>query len=198
LPFTALLAVVLFLAIGGCDKGRAQSIDLHKVDWTNATVPGSICGAKHPIRLRDGHAVVRSTRWVRGGLSRVTVSSGWDPVVYGDLDGDGNDEAALGVDCNNGGGTASGVLAYARVVFTAGERSPRVVAVVTPHQRPNRHALPTLLQVRILKGTVIAREFWYGPSDGTCCPSGHSTTVWEYGNGALRPVSTLVVKRPHR
>lgn len=124
------------------------------------------------------------------------MDSGWNPVVYGDVDGDGEDEAALVVGCNNGGGTAAGFLAYAQVIFTAGKTSPRVVGIITPQQRPNPKALPTLLQVTIRRGTIVAREAWYGPSDGTCCPSGRSTTTWRSVNGSLSPVTTVVQKKP--
>jgi hypothetical protein len=124
------------------------------------------------------------------------VDAGWNPVVYGDLDGDGNDEAALVVGCSNGGGTADAYLAYAQVVFKARARSPRALAIVTPQQRPRPNVLPTLLQVTIRRGEVIAHEAWYGPNDGTCCPSGRSTTTWRYGHGTLRPVRTVVERKP--
>jgi hypothetical protein len=116
--------------------------------------------------------------------------------VYGDLDGDGQDEAALVVGCSNGGGTADGFLAYAQVVFTAGKKSPRAIAVVTPQQRHAPNVLPTLLRVVIRRSQVIAREAWYGENDGTCCPSGRSTTTWRYTNGRLRAVRTVVERRP--
>ena len=179
------------------------SIDLHRVKWANATLPGSVCGASHPIRLHHHRAVVVSYRWGRRWRSaswptwpRVTVGSGWNPVVYSDLDGDGNDEAALVVGCSNGGGTADGYLAYSQVIFTAGKESPRVVGVVTPQQRKIPHELPTLLTVAIRRGKVIAQEFWYGRNDGTCCPSGRSRTTWKYANGRLIPGRTVVRKKP--
>ena len=200
------VAVILVLAIAGCDDdGGPKTIDLHQVDWANVTVPPSVCGAKRPIQLHGGHAVVVSTRWGRSwrdrsrpARPRVTVSSGWNPVVYGDLDGDGADEAALIVNCNNGGGMAGGVLAYAQVIFTPAEKSPRVIGVVTPQQRPNPHVNPTIVVVTIRRDEVIAREAWYGAHDGTCCPSGRSTTVWTMRDGRLRPVKTVVVRPPEQ
>jgi dipeptidyl aminopeptidase/acylaminoacyl peptidase len=170
----------------------ARPIDLHKVDWANVTLPGSVCGAKHPIRLRNSQAVVASTRWP--DWPRVTVASRWNPVVYGDADGDGADEAALVVNCNNGGGTASGVLAYAQVIFTAAKHAPRVLGVVTP-QSPRTYGAP-LVQVKIHPGEIVAHEFWYGLHDGTCCPSGRSVTTWMYANGTLRLGKTVVEQKP--
>ena len=173
---------------------REEAVDLRKVDWGNVTVPGSICGATHPVHLRNGRAVVDSARWPR--WPRITVGSGWDAVAYGDLDGDAKDEAALGVNCNNGGGMAGGVLAYARVIFTTQGSRPRVLGVVTP-QSPRSWGAP-LLQVTIRRGEIIAREYWYGPNDGTCCPAGRSMSVWTLKNGKLSLVRTVVQRRPPR
>ena len=151
----------LAFAVPSC--GGPKAVDLHKVDWANVTLPGSICGASHPIRLHRHKAVVASTFWPR--YPRVSVDSGWNPIAYGDIDGDGRDEAALVVDCNNGGGTASGVLAYAQVIFTAVGKSPRVIGVVIPRSQGTYGA--PLVQVNIRQGKIVAHEAWYGPNDGT-------------------------------
>ena len=170
-----------------------RSIDLHQVNWASVTLPGSVCGANHPIHLHRHGAVVLSNRW--SAWPRVTVDSGWNPVVYGDLDGDGSDEAALVIDCNNGGGTADGVLAYAQVIFTPREKSPRVIGVLTPQEQPDNE-LPTLLQVTIRRGEIVAHEAWYGANDGTCCPSGRSTTTWTYTSERFRPVTPWFSEGP--
>jgi hypothetical protein len=182
---------------------RPRSTDLHRVDWAYVTLPGSVCGASHPIHLHHHRAVVVSHRWEKRWRSaawpawpRVTVEAGWEPVVYGDLDADGRDEAALVVGCSNRGGTADGFLAYSQVIFTAGKKSPQVIAVVTPRQRKRPNVGPTLLQVAIRPREVIAHEAWYGANDGTCCPSGRSTTAWRYRNGTLRPIRTVVERTP--
>lgn len=184
------------------DRAPRRSIDLHRVNWANVTLPGSVCGASKPIHLHNHVAVVVSHRWGKRWRSaswpawpRVTVDAGWNPVVYGDLDAHGADEAALVVGCSNGGGTADGFLAYAQVIFTAG-KGPRAIAIVTPQQRKRPNVLPTLLEVKIERGKVLAHEAWYGPNDGTCCPSGRSLTTWRYANGTLTPVKTVVEKKP--
>jgi hypothetical protein len=207
-----LLSLLVPSLLSGCSSvmprrvaayAPGRSIDLHQVDWAKVTLPASVCGASHPIRVRRHHAVVVSHRWGRQWRSpawpswpRVTVDSGWNPIVYGDLDGDGSDEGALVVGCNNGGRTADGFLAYAQVIFTAGKKSPEVIGIVTPQQSPNPNVLPTLLQVVIGRGKVVAHEAWYGPDDGTCCPSGRSTTTWKFIKGRLKAVKTVVQERP--
>lgn len=194
----ALLALACALTATAC---RASTLDLHTVDWAEASVPGSVCGASHPIQLHRDRAIVASARWRRwrsrpwpAPWPRVTVAAGWKPVVYGDLNRDGHDEAALGVDCNNGGGTAGGVLAYSEVIFTATGNSPHVIGVVTP-QQPDTYGVP-LVQVRIRPGRIVAHEAWYGPSDGTCCPSGRATTIWTSTSGTLRPRATVIHRKP--
>jgi hypothetical protein len=172
--------------------GASAVIDLHHVNWTEATLPGRVCGVPHRIHLRGGKALVRSPRWPN--LRRIEVAAGWNPVVYGDLDGDGSDEAALGVFCSNGGGTADSVLAYAQVVYHAGTSSALAVGVLTPRWQP-KHVLPTLLTVVLRRGRVIGREAFYGPRDGTCCPSGRAKTVWKYEHGTLRLASSRVTRR---
>ena len=171
-----------------------STIDIHKVDWANVSVPGSVCGATRSIRLHKGRAVVASRRWA--SVPRVTVEAGWNPVVYGNLDGVGQDEAALVVGCNNGGGTAAGFLAYAQVIFRASGASLRVLGVVTPQQPRQANRLPTLVTVKIRRGKVIAHEAWYGPNDGTCCPTGRTTTVWTYAHGSLRAGRPRITKQP--
>jgi len=186
-----MLACALFVTGFG-----ASTLDVHKVDWSSVSLPGSVCGATHSIRLHKGRAVVDSRRWP--SVPRVTVDAGWNPVVYGNLDGVGQDEAALVVGCNNGGGTADGFLAYAQVIFTTAGKKLKVIGVVTPKQARKANRLPTLVTVEIRRGEVVAREAWYGPNDGTCCPSGRTTTVWTYANGALRAGKPKVTRRPSR
>lgn len=172
------------------------TLDVHKVDWANVSIPGSVCGTSHSIRLHKRRAVVTSERWP--SVPRVSVEAGWNPVVYGNLDGVGQDEAALIVGCSNGGGTADGFLAYAQVIFTTAGKSLRVIGVVTPKQPRKANRLPTLVTGRIRRGKVIAYEAWYGPNDGTCCPSGRTTTVWKYAAGKLRAGRPRVTQRPSR
>jgi hypothetical protein len=61
------------------------------------------------------------------------------------------------------------------------------------HQAP--HQLPTLLQAQLGPGRVVGREAFYGPNDGTCCPSGRARTVWTYRH-SFRLATTRVTKRP--
>ena len=136
----------------------------------------------------------------RGGRSwpRVDVEALWQGsrVVYGDLDGDGSDEVALIVQCNNGGGTADGQLAFVAVIYTSGTHGPRVVGAVTPQVQGNLGDHVPLLEVSLRRGEVVSHEFFYGTADGTCCASGRATTIWKYARGKLRVASVKITKKP--
>jgi hypothetical protein len=117
--------------------------------------------------------------------------------VYGDVDGDGHDEALVPLWCNNNGGTADGALLYSLAVFTGRAGSVQPIGLITPRQQPPDE-LPTLLLVsRVSPGQIVIDETWYGPKDGTCCPSGTATTTWTYTSGQLEVATSTVTAQPH-
>lgn len=180
---------------------RIRSSDLHAVDWRRVVVPGAACGATRPIHIDGGgdwgDAFVRSA--AHPWWPAVVVGSGWSGVRYGDLDGDGRDEAALDVVCSNAGGTASGQLAFSNAIFAARGRWLHSIGIITPRQPldPDAWHVP-LVWAEIRRGKVIGHEAWYGPQDGTCCASGRARTIWAYAHGRLRPSRTIVDRRPRR
>jgi hypothetical protein len=182
------VVVALGFGLSACSSPQA---DLHSVRWKDVAVPGSTCGSFQPrVQLHRGQGFAISHRWPP--YSIVEFVGAWDRVVYGDLDGDGNDEAAVGVYCSNGGGTADAVLAYALVIYTANAGTPRVLGVIRPRAQSQ---LPALIRVtRIGRGTIRVSEAFYGSNDGTCCPSGRAVTTWALRNGDLVPVTTTILK----
>jgi hypothetical protein len=191
---SALVSASLIAAASACG-GAERAIDLRHVNWLEVSLPGSICGADRPIHLKDGAAIVRSGRWRQ--WPRVHVTDTWveKPVVYGMLSG--HPSAAVSVNCNNGGGTVDGVLAYAQAIFTAAPTGPRLVGVVLARVR-RPHQLATVVQVAFRGSDVVSREYYYGSADGSCCPSGRATTIWTYSHGTLSPAHTVITKRPYR
>ena len=207
-------SVALSGAVAGFGADQAQSsapaaLDLHTVNWATVTLPASACGASRPIRLHHPSSALNRTegaaffkpippRFAHDdfyGKRGVTVESGWDPVVFGDLGGNGTDDAGLVYNCNNGGGTADGVLLDGWVIFTARGGKPSVVGVVTPRVQPP-NVLPTLVEITIKPGRITAHEFFYGANDATCCASGRATTIWTYASGTLRPGVPVITRRP--
>ena len=179
---------------------RIQSPDLHALDWRKVTLPGGACESSRPIRPHRYeygpaaliHADVDLMWW-----NPVVVDS-WSKPVFGDLDGDGRDEAALEVVCSNGGGTAGGQLLFSAVIFKAVGTSLRVVGIVTPRQPlgPETSHVPIGNVAAIERGEVIASEGWYGPNDGDCCSTGRARTIWTYAAGKLRPTRTTILRKP--
>jgi hypothetical protein len=178
---------------------RIGSPDLRSLDWRTITLPGGACGSSRPLRPRRyeyGPAAIVHPDVDLLWWNPVVVYS-WSKPVFGDLDGDGRDEAALDVDCTNGGGTAGGQLAFSEVVFEAVGSSLRVVGILTPRQplEPGAH-VPLSHVVTIERGKVVVSEAWYGPDDGDCCASGRVRTIWTYAAGKLRPTRTTVLRKP--
>jgi hypothetical protein len=161
-------------------------IDLHRVAWRRAVLPGRVCGVHRSLRLRNGKAMLGA---------KLEVDAGWHRVAYGDLDSDRRDEAALSVACSNGGGTADSVWAYAVVIFTPGARAPVALAILRP-QHHRAHMPATLVEVRISPRRIVGSEAFYGPADGTCCPSGRAVSVWVYRRGRLQLAKTRVTREP--
>jgi hypothetical protein len=203
----ALLAAGLLLASGsGSSAERAAApVNLRAVNWSGVTLP-AVCGGSRAVRLHrpswargvEGTALVTPIprRWSQDafyGRHSVEVDTGWIPVVYGDLEGHPGDAAGLVFDCNNGSGTADGVLLYGSVIFSGLDGRLSVVGVVTAQARA---AAAGPLEITIAPGKITAHETIYGPSDPTCCASGRATTVWTYSHGHLQPGVSVVTKQP--
>jgi hypothetical protein len=178
---------------------RIASSDLHTLDWRRVALPGGVCGSSRPIRPHGFgygpeafiHADVDLLWW-----NPVWVYS-WMRPAFGDLDGDGRDEAALQVVCANGGGTAGGQLAFSEVIFTSVGKSLRALGILGPQQPPlhlNATHVPLSFVAAIKRGKVVVSEAWYGRYDGDCCASGRARTVWTYDRGRLRPRTTILQK----
>ncbi len=189
LSFAGALGVLAVVSM--CATAIGAGPDIQSVSWKSVTVPGSVCGAMAPIHLHDGRAIVASTRWP--GVSKVSVAT--EPPVYGSLSGSGQ-YAALGVICSNGGGTAASQLAFARVVYGLFGSKLNVIGVVMPRHRAGKDEHVSLITAKIVLGAVIATEYFYGPHDSDCCPSGRATTYWLYIHGGLTPQTTVVTRQP--
>jgi hypothetical protein len=126
----------------------------------------------------------------------VRVAAAYD-VTYGKLGGVGP-AASVDAVCSNNGGTADGQIRFADVVFRGSATSVRLVGLITPRQphSSNVSHVPLLGKVKWVHGRIVVDEYWYGPSDPTCCASGRATTAWAYRTGKLTAVRTVVTKRP--
>jgi hypothetical protein len=165
-------------------------------------MPGAACLTTGSLLLRGGSVLipdeVRGHPTKPGGSGpRFDELSQFNDVTYGDLDGDGRDEAVVPLWCNNNGGTASGALLYSLAMFSARAGAVHFIGLITPKHQPVDE-LPTLLSdPRVSAGQVVVNEALYGPHDGTCCPSGRATTTWTYSDGQLRVATSTVTSQPH-
>jgi hypothetical protein len=173
------------------------SSDLHLVDWRKVLLPGAACGSSRPIsaRRQDRYG---ATAFVDGDVN----FPWWNTVVvwwsrhpaFGDLDGDGLDEAALDVACSNDGGTAGGQLHFSAVVFKADGAQLRALGVI-PVEQPLIRAghVPVGDVARIGSDGVLMRENWYGPFDTTAGGSGESVVTWRYQDGRFVRTNTRIL-----
>jgi hypothetical protein len=174
--------------------------DLHALDWSTISLPGGVCGSSRPIRLHRRGSVVEGRirpdvdlRW----WNPVGVLASWAPPMFGDLDGDGRDEAALDVLCTDDSGLEIGNLFSSSVVFHVVGRSLRVVGVLgsrLPYDLFDRAPRSGVQAIR--RGNVIVTASWYSGYDATCCPTGLARTVWKYERGRLHAERTQIVKPP--
>lgn len=197
----AVLAVSASIASAGEGaagaRGASSLIDLHRANWREVVVPAKVCGTGKPVQLRDATALAHSTRWPK--YARIMIAGSSRPDAYGDLNGDGHDEAGLQVDCANLGGTAGGQLAFAVVVYRPGRHVPVPAAVLTPQIRGDRQShVPLIYAKAIALRKVVTMEAFYGPRDGDCCASGLARTVWELRGDRLAPAPTVVLRKPKR
>jgi hypothetical protein len=151
-----------------------------------------LCGGTKPIRMHcpcwafgrteriegTGSVSPIPRRWAHDSFyarHSVEVDTGWLPLVSGDLANNGRDDVGLNFDCNNGGGTADGILVFGWVIFSGADVKLSVVGVVIPRVQP---AAPVTIAIE--RGRIIAHEAVYGRSDPTCCASGRASTIWTY------------------
>lgn len=167
--------------------------DLRDVDWSNVALPGAVCGTGQLIQLHKGSTTVSGPAdgWWAGVVVQLSGES------YGEL-APGREAASVLVQCNNGGGTADGQLAFTDVVFSASGDSLHVLGVLTPQQPlivPASH-VPIIGAGHLSRGEIVVPEYWYGQYDATCCSTGRARTTWVYAAGKLSLKRTIVLHEP--
>jgi hypothetical protein len=160
--------------------------DLRDVDWQQATLTARFCGVDEPVTMRNGEVKAASATW---GQVRVWVTVR-KPVWYGDLDGDGRDEAAVSLGC----GTAPRELAFGLVVVRSRDGALELVGeIATTTMRDDAPHVPMLTDPQFGRGGITVKELWYRPGDSNCCPSGASLTRWSLRDGTLKAETTVQV-----
>jgi hypothetical protein len=190
------VAFVAAVAVAAGVANKAASPGLRSVDWSRVTVPAVVCGAARPIKLGPLGTIV-SSGWKNHPRVYVNRSN---TVVYGDLNGDARDEAAIQVYCAIPYGTAASQLAFAVVVYAARPSGPRAIGVLRPQThlpRPGPHHCTIALPVSITLHRIKVTEVLYGSHDSEDAGTGLAVTIWTYAAGRFRVLSNHVVRAPN-
>jgi hypothetical protein len=147
------LFILLSLACAFSLSAVAQS-NIRKVDFKNFTYNVDIFESKEKIKVKDG-TFDRNTSEEKLYFS-VTVDS------YGDLDGDGKEEAVVLTMMNTGGtgNFSSGII------FTIKGGKP---VVLTSFEGGDR-AYGGLVSAKIVNKMLIVQQYDVGNAGGACCP----------------------------
>jgi hypothetical protein len=169
-------------------KLGAAPANLRDVDWSSATLPGDFCDIDGLVKFKDQYSIAKSRTW-----GKVLVAVFPEETQYCDLDADGQDEAAVNVDCDTGGGTGGSQVASGYVVVRAVSGILVSVGTITPkHERPDGPST-RLEKARFSREHITVRELFYRSSDANCCPSGEADTTWTLQDNQLVPGPPQVI-----
>jgi LppP/LprE lipoprotein len=195
------LAAAVFAASGGrgsspradaSASARAAAdapADIRDVDFGEVAPPGSACS--EGLRFTPPAAIPvaggRSSVLDIGRVTRLEV----DPdVVYGDLDGNGNDEAVVHVVCTYG---ANGAEDTVHVWTQRRGRTVHVASLTEPPRSVTGALPPAVAGVAVHGSQVEVTWTRYAADDPNCCPSRLTTVTYELDGDELgrvgRPVS---------
>lgn len=173
----ALPALLLVAACGGgtpkatiSNHGAPRGLDaaIRRVDFANRTYATAL-GDETPeqITVKDGEYERPNDA---DGNSQGFFSAG--KPVYGDVDGDGREDAIV-ITIDNGGGT--GMFDVARLYMLRGADAVEV-AVVPGGDRGDGG----LRDVAVEPGGLRVERFLSGDGDGACCPSKLTIEHWRW------------------
>ena len=196
-----LAAAVFAASSGGGSSPRADAsatasaaadapADIHAVDFGEVAPPGSACaeGLRFTPPVAIPVARGRSSVLDIGRVTRLEV----DPdVAYGDLDGNGNDEAVVHVVCTYGANGAEDTVH----VWTQRRGRTVHVASLTEPPRSVTGALPPAVAGVAVHGSQVAVTWTrYGADDPNCCPGQLATVRYELDGDALDRVGRPVTR----
>jgi hypothetical protein len=147
-------------------------------ELANATYQGIY---EQPVTLTDG--AYAGEPFVEGGASRPTVTFIEGPIAYGDINGDGQDDAAALLAENSGG---SGTFVYLAAVVSQ-DGQPVNVATTLLGDRVQVESL------KIENKQIVVEMVQAGPDDPMCCPSQQVVKTYELQGDQLVETSSQVV-----
>ena len=147
------LSLILF-ALNPLVYAQNRSNDIHRVDFQNFTYrPG--CAEGKAIRARNGHYNYER------GYDRLDFAV--ENVSYGDLTGDGRDEAVITTWCNTGG---TGMFTEGHIYTMRGGRAVEITRLEIGDR-----AFGGIVSATVENGLLVVER--YAPVEdgmGACCP----------------------------
>lgn len=173
------LAAVMPLAVG-CDSGSdgarsastvvppASKADVHTVDWRNASYSvacldlGGPAAQQVPVTLTNGSGTTAPVNWFGTPVKLdVAVKS----VDFGDLTGDGRDEAVVRLTCTPDG---SNGVAQEIQVFGPGSE---LLATPALRNTTGSDFAPEIESMKVADGRITGTAAYWSATDPHCCPS---------------------------
>lgn len=177
-------------AVDASAASDAPSATIREVDFAAASQPGSACASGLDdalpvvIGLDEGSSGVLDPRTV----TRLEID---DDIAYGDLDGDGREEAVVHATCHYG---ANGVQDTVQVwAIRRGRRA--LVDTITeapPAVAAGSRFPPAVLGVGVAGGEVEVTFTGHADDDPHCCPSQQTVVRYRLVSGELETTGRAV------
>lgn len=169
---------------------QSPSRAITDVDFATVAQPGVACAEGLEGRPPLLVAVHQSSSEMLDDRTYTHLEVGPD-VLYGDLDGDGADDAVVQVTCHYGANGAQDTVQ----VWSMAERGPVVVDRVTsaPDAVAADSAFPPRVHAVAVDGDELAITFTrHVDGDPNCCPSQQTEVRYAFVGGDLAPVGEPV------
>ena len=183
-----MLGAAMVKLFDAAPAAHAQSASLRNVDWPAilASEPGITVdfGLQPPTGFDSGlgpwiNVKLAGTVMVPGlgGESGISDFGGFavtaaDAVLYGDIDGDGRDEAVIRTESTGTGGS------FGFLLYREGSGRPRLIAAVPGYKQ----------SVSISGRALVVGNPYYFGNEGNCCPTGLVRTRYQLSGDALMTV----------
>jgi hypothetical protein len=145
---------------GGSDDGAIE-----KVDWENYSYMDRVCDTNKLQKLDNGS-------WSSSGTPAFTCGMNFTRVGYGDVNGDGAQDAVVTIN-NNASGTARGE-SYTTYVYTLKGGQPELIGTLNGEGFPPYAA-----------GGIDVWNRFLGPNDPVCCPTQYQITTYKFANATF-------------
>ncbi len=167
------VSAVILLCLASANFVQAQS-DIRKVDFSNFTYEASCAGEEtEKITVKESKFSKEETK--DGYTDRFYF--GVENPVYGDVNGDGKDDAIILSICNTGG---TGNFSEGFIYGMSGGK-PALLGRIPGGDR----AYGGLREVRVEDGLIIVESNDVGEAGGACCPEVIVTSYYRLKGGKL-------------